>query len=327
MSHVSVIATVLNEAGDIDRLVESLMRQSYAPAEVIIVDGGSTDGTWEKLEATKARYANLVSIRDESCRLPHSAGPISRGRNVGIAAAHSAIVACVDAGCSYESDWLENLSAPIRSGQAEYAVGGSCLDPSERTVWDIASAPFLGIKLNAEAATKSCTARSMAFRKELWQRVSGFPEDILLGEDTVFDLKVRAVVKPAFVQRAKAFYRPHHTLRSALRQQARYAVSDGVAGIRSARLLRNLARCLVEIAAVAALTRTVVPLILVLVLETYFAFRLDWRDLRGVSLRVLAGRMLFSVFVPWVVAWNQIKGMITKTNQPNRQNAARSQPA
>src|SRR5271165_4490448 len=50
-SAVSVTATVLNEVDDIDRLVTSLMEQTLSPAEVIIVDGGSTDGTWERLQA------------------------------------------------------------------------------------------------------------------------------------------------------------------------------------------------------------------------------------------------------------------------------------
>ena len=321
-SAVTVVATVLNEAADIDQLVASLMAQTLVPAEVIIVDGGSSDGTWERLQAAKTQYPNLIPIRDESCRLSHSPGPISRGRNVAISAASSDIVACVDAGCTYDHHWLERLTAPIRSGESEYALGGSCIDPDRRTVWDIASAPFFGVKLSAAAKTKSCTARSMAFRKELWQRVGGFPEHLLLGEDTVFDLRVRALVAPAFAEQAKAFYRPRHTLRSALRQLARYSVSDGVAGVRPARLLRNLSRCLLQIAAVLVLLwwRTVVPLLFVAALELYFAFRLDWRDLRGAPARSFLARIVFSLFVPWVVSWNQIKGTITKANQPNPQN-------
>lgn len=321
MSAVSVVSTILNEVQDIDRLVTSLMEQKFAPAEVIIVDGGSTDGTWERLHAAKAKYANLIPIRDESCRLAVSPGPISRGRNVAIRAATSDVVACADAGCSYESDWLQNLAASILNGEAEYAVGGTCIDLEHRTVWDIASAPFFGVKLSREAKTKSCAARSMAFRKEIWQRVGGFPEDIFFGEDTVFDLKVRAIVMPAFVDRAKAFYRPSHTLRSALRQLGSYSISDGISGARPARLFRNLARCVVEIAAAVALIRTPIPLLCVLVLEIYFAFRLDWRSLRGVSLRTLAARLLFSLMVPWVAVWNQIMGSITKEFRLNRQNA------
>lgn len=323
MSTVSVAATVLNEVEDIDGLISSLLQQTLKPAEVIIVDGGSTDGTWERLQASAVAHPSLEAIRDPSCSLKESPGPIARGRNVAIAAASSEVIACADAGCVYGPDWLERLTEPIRSGRAEYALGGSCLDADRQTTWDIAAAPFLGVKVQVEASTKSCTARSMAFRKELWQRVGGFPEDRLIGEDALFDLRVREIVKPAFPERAKALYRPGLNLRTAVNQIARYAISDGAFGIRRARLFRNLARCVVEILAISALSRTVVPLLCVLLLEVWFAFRLDWQGLRGkVTLGRLSARMLFSLIVPWVVAWNQLVGEATKTNQSNRQNVA-----
>jgi glycosyltransferase involved in cell wall biosynthesis len=333
MPAVSVACTVLNERDDIDLLVESLMRQTLAPAEVIIVDGGSTDGTWERLEAARLKYPTLVPIRDESCSLKSCPGPIARGRNVGIARASSEVVACADAGCTYHCDWLANLTAPIFAGNAEYSLGGSYVDltnpgPTNSTIWDVASAPFFGVKLNPDAPTKSCTARSMAFRKELWQRVGGFPDTVFLGEDTVFDSKVRQLVTPAFAERAKAAYQPRHSFRSALRQMVSYSVTDGVLGGRSARLWRNIARCLAEILALLALVYSPIPLLLVLALEIYFAFRLDWSDLRKAGwrtslrtfLRILAARLVFSFAVPWVVAWYQTLGGITKKNRPNRQN-------
>jgi glycosyltransferase involved in cell wall biosynthesis len=326
MPAVSVACTVLNERDDIDSLVESLMRQTLAPAEVIIVDGGSTDGTWERLESAHLKYPTLIPIRDESCSLKSSPGPIARGRNVGIAASSSDVVACADAGCSYHPDWLANLTAPIFAGNAEYSVGGSYISLTNATVWDVASAPFFGVKLNPDAATKSCTARSMAFRKELWQRVGGFPETVFLGEDTVFDSKVRQLVPHAFPERAKAAYQPRHSFRSALRQMVSYSVTDGVLGGRSARLWRNVARCLAEILAVLALVYSPIPLLCVLALEIYFAFRLDWSDPRKAGwrtfLRTLPARLVFSLFVPWVVAWYQTLGSITKKNRPNRQNFA-----
>ncbi|WP_348269794.1 glycosyltransferase [Edaphobacter paludis] len=319
---VSVAATVLNEVDDIPGLVASLTDQILVPAEIIIVDGGSADGTWEWLLNAKAQYPTLIPIRDESCNLKQSPGPIARGRNVAIAAATSDVIACADAGCTYRPDWLSRLTAPIVAGASEYAVGGSCIDPASSTVWDIASAPFFGVKLNPNEPTKSCTARSMAFRKELWQRVGGFPETVFLGEDTLFDAKVRKLVTPAFPERAKAFYRPRHALKSALSQLASYAIADGAIGIRPARLFRNLARCVVEVLAIIALRWNPIPLLCILALENYFAFRLDWRSLQKATFRVLAARLVFSLMVPWVVSWNQIKGGITKAHQANRQNAS-----
>src|ERR1700681_2808519 len=320
MPVVSVASTVLNENDDIDSLVESLMQQTLAPAEVIIVDGGSTDGTWERLEAARAKYPTLIPIRDESCSLQRSPGPIARGRNVAIAAASSDIVACADAGCTYHPDWLVNLTAPIL-GNSQYSIRGVDIYSTSSTVWDIASAPFFGVKLNPDTATKSCTARSMAFRKELWRRVGGFPENVFLGEDTIFDSRVRKLVTSAFPERAKASYQPRHTFRSAIRQMISYSVTDGVLGGRSARLWRNVARCLVAILALAALRYSPIPLLCVIALEIYFAFRLDWSDIRKASLRTWAARLAFSMMVPWIVAWYQAVGSITKKNRPNRQNS------
>lgn len=322
MSSVSVTATVLNEVDDIDRLLASLMTQTFRPAEVVIVDGGSTDGTWERLRVAASRYPSLLAIQDESCNLKGSAGPIARGRNVAITAASSPVIACVDAGCVYPPGWLEQLTAPILSGRAEYALGGSCIDAAGRTIWDIASAPFLGIKLWPEEETRSCTARSMAFRKDVWKRVGGFPETVFLIDDTLFDIRVRKVASPAFVGQAKAVYKPRLTLRTAANQLARYAVADGAAGVRRARLFRNLARCVAEVLAVLLLPRTSIPLLGVLALETYFAFRLDWhRFPEKHSLRVLAARLVFSLMAPWIVTWNYLVGAVTKTVEPNAQNS------
>ena len=99
-----------------------------------------------------------------------------------------------------------------------------------------------------------------------------------------------------------------------------YSVTDGVLGGRSARLWRNIARCLVEILSVLAVFYSPIPLLLVLGLEIYFAFRLDWNDIRKAPIRTWFARLVFSLLVPWVVACYQALGSITKKNRPNRQN-------
>ena len=44
MQPAGIVATVLNEAEEIDRTVASLLAQVPSPVEVIVVDGGSIDG-------------------------------------------------------------------------------------------------------------------------------------------------------------------------------------------------------------------------------------------------------------------------------------------
>lgn len=324
MPPVSVVVTVLNEAQDIGRVIPSLLAQNPPAAEVIVVDGGSTDGTWEWLEAARAREARLIAIRDETCSLRFSSGPVSRGRNVAIAAASSEIVACADAGCTYAPDWLANLTASIAADRAEYALGGSCIDPAAATLWDIASAPFFSVRLSPVAPTKSCTARSMAFTRALWQRLGGFSESVLVGEDTLFDAAARRQTQPAFIDNAKAFYAPQNSFRSAAHQMARYAIADGQSGIRWARLFRNGARCLAHVAALGCLPWSVWPFVAVAVAQAWVAFEKDGRDLVGFGLRALVARFVFAVAVPWIVAVNQIRGRLSKKPLSNRQNVGGS---
>ena len=303
--------TVLNEARDIERGVASLLALDPPAGEIVVVDGGSDDGTWEQLLAMHLRDPRLVAIRDKTCCLKYCAGPISRGRNVAISAAKCEIIACADAGCTYARDWLLNLTGKIVSGEAQYALGGSCLDPVEHTIWDVASAPFLGVKLAPDEPQKSCTARSMAFTKDLWQRIGGFPENVFLGEDTLFDFAARRQTQPVFVKNAKAFYRPENSFARASRQLARYAYSDGQARVRRARLNRNALRCVLQMFALGALPWSAIPLLLVLALEIVFAFKKDARYLLHFGVGAVIARFVFSAAVPWVVAVNQIRGLLS----------------
>jgi glycosyltransferase involved in cell wall biosynthesis len=320
VSPVSIIVTELNEAGDIARVVASLLAQDPPAAEVIVVDGGSTDGAWEWLAAESALEVRLVAIRDETCSLKFSPGPVSRGRNVAIRAAQSSLIACADAGCTYAPDWLRNLTAPLVSGQAEYALGGTMIDSADHTVWDVASAPFFSIKLSPSAPTKSCTARSMAFTKSLWERIGGFPEQVLVGEDTLFDAAARRHTAPAFIANATALYRPRNSWGSATHQMARYAISDGQARVRWARLLRNSARCLAQTLALVLVRWSPYPLLAVFLVECWFAYHQDWRALPRFGFRAILARFVFSVAIPWVVAVNHVRGLFSAKPLTNRQN-------
>lgn len=324
MQPVSVVVTVLNEAQDIERVVASLLAQNPPAAEVVVVDGGSTDGTWEWLVGAQSRDARLRAIRDESCSLKRCPGPVSRGRNVAIAAAKSEIIACADAGCGYAADWLANLTAPIAAGQAEYAVGGSCVDPSGASLWDVASASFFSIRLSPDAPTKSCTARSMAFTWALWERAGGFPESVLIGEDSLFDAAARRLTQPAFVSNAKALYSPRNTFRSAAAQLARYAIADGQARIRNTRLFRNAVHCALQMAALAVLHWSVLPLLVIAAVECWYAFHRDGRELLRFGARAVLARFAFSVAVPWIVAVNQLRGRFSSKPLTNPQNAKSS---
>jgi glycosyltransferase involved in cell wall biosynthesis len=320
-ARVTIIATVLNEAKAIGDLIASFSGQNFPDLEIIVVDGGSTDGTWETLQRLSVNEPRLRIIRDESCNLTASPGPIARGRNRAIEEASSTVIACADAGCQYDSEWAAKLAAPLLNEEAEYSLGGSYIDPAQATVWDIAAAPFLGVKLTSKGHRKSCTTRSMAMTKDLWRRVAGFPEVNLFGEDTLFDIRAREITMPVFPTGAMARYNPRFSFRGAAARLGIYAASDGILGVRRMRLVRNLLRCLLQLAALIALPWTFIPALVVFALEIVFAFE---HDIRGVMSRrffkLVPARILFSIATPWIVTYHHLAGMITKKNWPNPQN-------
>ncbi|MBN2469305.1 MAG: glycosyltransferase, partial [Anaerolineae bacterium] len=102
---VSLIMTVFNEGRSIGAVLETLASQTRPPDEIVIVDGGSTDGTLAILHDTMLRLP-LVVLEQPGCN-------ISEGRNIAIQAARGPIIAATDAGTRLPADWLEQLTAPF----------------------------------------------------------------------------------------------------------------------------------------------------------------------------------------------------------------------
>src|SRR5215217_1649684 len=101
----SLIMTVRNEAASLPGLFESILRQTALPAEVVIVDGGSTDGTQDVVR----RYAAQLPLR----LIERPGANISEGRNTAIEHAGCDIIAATDAGVRLEPAWLETLVMPL----------------------------------------------------------------------------------------------------------------------------------------------------------------------------------------------------------------------
>jgi glycosyltransferase involved in cell wall biosynthesis len=102
LPEISVVIPTYNRARYVTRAIDSVLAQSLAPAEIIIVDDGSTDETERRLRAYGAR---LRYLRQEN------AG-VSAARNAGIAAARGRWVAFLDS----DDEWLPEKLAVQMSG-------------------------------------------------------------------------------------------------------------------------------------------------------------------------------------------------------------------
>ncbi len=224
----SVVMTVLNEATSVNQVLDSLAAQTRLPDEVVIVDGGSTDGTWEILEARPAGDLPVRVFRQEGAN-------ISSGRNLAIGHARGPIIAVTDAGVTLPPTWLELLVAPVTEehplaagffvpdprGPFETALGATTLPRVE----DIPDGRFLP------------SSRSAAFLKRIWGASGGYPEWLDYCEDLVFDIRAEeaAGCRWTFVPQAAVHFRPRPTLRAFARQYYLYARGDGKADLWASR--------------------------------------------------------------------------------------------
>jgi glycosyltransferase involved in cell wall biosynthesis len=219
MAQVSVVVTVKDEENSILQLLRSLESQSLIPQEVIIVDGGSTDGTVNVVKSFIGSKSSFKLISTDGVNR-------SKGRNLGISAASTEIIACTDAGVVLNEHWLENLVKPLINDNADF-VGGVYVQSGESLLQKcigILQYPNLE-KLRVEDFLPS--SRAVAFKKSVWRAVGGYPEHLEKAEDTYFDLMVkRKGFKVALAKDAIVLWPARKSLRELFRQYSSYADWD-----------------------------------------------------------------------------------------------------
>jgi glycosyltransferase involved in cell wall biosynthesis len=225
MPTVSVIATVLNERASIARLLDSLAAQSRVPDEVVIVDGGSSDGTVELLRARAAAGGLPLRV------LVRPGANIAQGRNAAIEAAQGEVIASTDAGVRLTRDWLRALVAPFADACVQVVSGVFVPDP--QSPFEIAmGATVLPALTELSPERFLPSSRSVAYRKTAWEAVGGYPEWLDYCEDLVYDLALRKQTgRFAFAPEAVVRFRPRSSLRSFFVQYYRYARGDGKADL------------------------------------------------------------------------------------------------
>ncbi len=221
---VSVIVTVKNEASSIGTLLDSLGQQTVVPSEIVIVDGGSIDGTVERIQQYRQGLPIKLLVREGT--------NISQGRNAAIEAAGGEIIASTDAGVRLVPDWLEELTRPLEEDPSIHLVSGFFL-PEPQSVFEIAmGATVLPVQADVDPARFLPSSRSVAFRKKAWENVGGYPDWLDYCEDLVFDFALRdAGYKFSFAPDAVAYFRPRSSLGAFWRQYFQYARGDGKADL------------------------------------------------------------------------------------------------
>ena len=181
---VSIVVPVRDEEESIRDLINGLLKQTFAPKEILITDGGSRDATISIIEEFIKLGAAIKLFREQDSMPGHA-------RNVGAAHASCEWIAFIDAGTIPQGDWLESLVARVNNDAAVDAVYGAFEPTTDTFFRECAVITYLPPPTEIEG--RFIPARSIAsalIRRQAWETVGGFPEDLRSAEDLVFMQRV-----------------------------------------------------------------------------------------------------------------------------------------
>lgn len=284
----SLVATVKNEADSVAGWVEALLSQDLLPTEVVICDGGSKDATMALLRGSLEGVVPLKLFEIPGAN-------IAEGRNAAIKEATQGVIVCTDLGCSAEPLWLSRLLDPFIFHPAlEFCSGFYNVDSGDGGFAREIKKLIVPQLERIEPQTFIPSARSMAFRRELWERVGGFPEELTFaGEDSLFGYNCkREAEKVAFVPDARVRWQMPRGFLKVAKMIFRYARGDAegktLFWAHYLWLVRTSLKALFELVLGVAITLFLQPMIgliiacfglyrLVNILRRYLGLRSAWQ--------------------------------------------------
>jgi len=222
---VSIVMPVRNEAAHLARALDAIDAQTYPRdrIEVLVVDGGSTDGTVELVRERANRDPRVRLLGGRDVNTPAA-------MQLGIAAARGEIVAKVD-GHGWVNGRFVELAVAELSGAERIGCVGGIIEPVAETDAEraIAIARFSrlgvggGVYTLAERPQDTDTVQCGVYRRDALVAAGGFDPELAFGEDEEANFRLRRDGWRVRLEPGMRFrYRVRPRIGALLRQYFRY---------------------------------------------------------------------------------------------------------
>ena len=193
---LTVIVPCRNEGKFIGQCLESIVRNDYPRdrIEVLVLDGMSEDESWPVIEEYSAKYCFLTGLRNTRKITPAAL-------NLGIDNANGEIICRIDAHASVSPDYLRTCVETLLKSDADNVGGEMRTLPAKSgliaTAIALAMSHMFGVGNSRFRTTQAKpiwtdTVFGGCYRKQIFDRIGLFNEELSRGQDMEFNRRLRA---------------------------------------------------------------------------------------------------------------------------------------
>ncbi|MDD2467026.1 MAG: glycosyltransferase [Desulfobulbus sp.] len=185
---VSVIIPMYNSSEYIVTTIDSVINQDYTNLEIIIIDDGSTDDSYDKVKVNFDGLVNIIKIKNSG---------VSFARNIGINASSGHYIAFLDADDLWDFDKISKQVCFMEKNQ-EYGVSytGRYIINNNRIIFEKKEC-YSGYILNKILVRNFVCLSSVLIKRECFFECGYFDESLIVSED--YDLWIRIASKYKFI--------------------------------------------------------------------------------------------------------------------------------
>ena len=188
---LSIVIPTFNEEDYLPRLLRSLQEQGLPDFEIIVADAHSNDKTRE-------------IAQEFGCRVVEGGMP-SRGRNAGAQVAQGDLILFCDADIAFEKGALKKYLDEFQMEHLDIAC--FLLKPFGSSRWlkflyDV----FHNIPVLLLEKISQNGGGPILIKRSLHQKIGGFDEDVVMGEDDIYVRKAARHGKFKYIRKPKVFY-------------------------------------------------------------------------------------------------------------------------
>jgi glycosyltransferase involved in cell wall biosynthesis len=199
---VSVVIPCFNYGSFVHRAIDSILAQTLSSVEIIVVEGGSTDGETTEIVRNLDRPRTRVIMQDRPTL-------VGANRNAGITAAAGRYVCCLDADDTLDPTYLEKAVYLLETHRYDVVSTGIRFTGARTGTIDVIENPTLRDMTEGNHVT-TCAV----FSRHLWKAIGGFT-DTGKGADHVaedWDFWVKAAAAGARIRNITGEYLFNYTI-------------------------------------------------------------------------------------------------------------------